>query len=115
MKRLLRALSVVAAGVPFAFASIRAVQTGRDIRYFWVALAGLIGAAAVVRIGRAKRSGGAVLAPTAAAFVSALVFSTLAAMMIGTRLGPGLVVVAAAFAACFAAGVWLHLQAGHTP
>jgi len=33
----------------------------------------------------------------------------LAAMMIGTRMGPGVTVVAAAFALCFAAAVFLHL------
>jgi hypothetical protein len=32
-------------------------------------------------------------------------------MTIGTRLGPGLLIVAAAFAVCFAAAVFFHLRA----
>ena len=44
-----------------------------------------------------------------AAFVASGVLSVLAAMTIGTRLGLGLLVVAASFAACFAAAVLFHL------
>ena len=41
-----RALSWAAAAMPFAFASIRALRTTWDFRYFLIASAGLIGAAA---------------------------------------------------------------------
>ena len=44
-----------------------------------------------------------------AALVASGFLSVLAAMSIGTRLGLGLFVVAAAFAACFAAAVFFHL------
>jgi hypothetical protein len=113
MNRLLaRALSLAAAALPVGFASIRAIQTGWDFRYFLIAFAGLIGAtvAMAVRRGGTTRSG--VFATTMAAFAAAALFSTVAAMAIGTRLGPGLLVVSASFAACFAAAVFFHLQAG---
>ena len=102
-------LSFAAAGMPFAFASIRAIQTGRDFRYFLIAIAGLLGAAAAVAIGRAYTTG--TFAMAMAAFVAAAFLSVLAAMAIGTRLGPGLLIVATAFAACFAAAVFFHLRA----
>ena len=109
-RRLVRAMALVITGVPFGFASIRAIQTGWDFRYFVIAVAGLLGAAAVVAVPRVYITGGTV-ARTVAAFVAAALLSVLAAMTIGTRLGPGLLVVAAAFACCFAAAVWLHLRA----
>ena len=102
------ALSFAAAGMPFAFASIRAIQTGWDFRYFLIAVAGLLGAAATVAIGRAYTG---TFAMVMAAFVSAALLSVLAAMAIGTRLGPGLLIVAAAFAVCFAAAVLFHVRA----
>ena len=105
------ALSFAAGGVPFAFASIRAIQTGWDFRYFLIAAAGLLGAAAAAVIGRAYITGWGAFAMAMAAFVAAALLSVLAAMTIGTRLGPGLLIVAASFAACFAAAVFFHLRA----
>src|SRR5687768_14551981 len=99
------ALSFGAAGMPFAFASIRAIQTGWDFRYFLIAVAGLLGAAATVAIGRAYTG---TFAMAMAAFVAAALLSVLAAMAIGTRLGPGLLIVAAAFAVCLAAAVFFQ-------
>ena len=112
MKRMaVHLLSLAAGGVPFAFASIRAIQTGWDFRYFLIAVAGLLGAAAAVAIGRAHTGGRGSLAMAMAAFVAAALLSLLAAMTIGTRLGPGLLIVAAAFAVCFAAAVFFHYRA----
>lgn len=111
-RRLFDALSIVSTAVPFAFASIRAIQTGKDVRYLWVALAGLFGAAATVRAGRAySRRSTAAVALAVGAFVVATLFSVAGALLIGTRLGPGLLVVAAAFGLCFAAAAFLHLLA----
>jgi hypothetical protein len=107
-----RLLSIAAAGVPFAFASIRAIQTGDDFRYFWVAFAGLIGAAAAARAGRGSRQRSIrAVALAAGSFVTATLLAVIAAVLIGTRLGPGLVVVAASFGLCFAAAVLLDLLA----
>ena len=119
MKRTMaHALSLAAAGLPFAFASIRAVQTGWDFRYFMIAAAGLIGAAAAVAIGRTYASGWTTVTAALVAFVTASALSVLAAMAIGTRLGLGLLVVADSFGACFAAAVFFHLYArvvNHVP
>jgi hypothetical protein len=112
--RTVHALSFAAGAVPFAFASIRAIQTGWDFRYFLIAVAGLLGAAATVAIGRAS-TGWGTFAMVMAAFVAAALLSVLAAMTIGTRLGPGLLIVAAAFAACFAAAAFFHLRASGAP
>ena len=106
-----RALSLAAAAVPFAFASIRANQTGWDFRYFLIALAGLLAATATLAIGRGYAALSGAFAMTLAAFFAAAVLSVLAAMAIGTSFGLGLLVVADAFAACFAAAVFFHLHA----
>ena len=105
-----RALSVAAAAMPFAFASIRAIRTTWDFRYFLMAFAGLVGAAATLAIGRGY-AGSNTFAMTLAAFVAAGLLTVVAAIAIGTRLGVGLLVVAASFAACFAAAAFFHLHA----
>jgi hypothetical protein len=105
---LLRALGLACAAVPFAFALIRAVQTGTDFRYFWVALGGLCGAAATMAVARRydRTSKAAVVLP-AAVFATATLLAVLAALLIGTTLGPGVLVVGAGFGFCFAAGCLL--------
>jgi len=111
MKRIaMFALSLAAAGLPFAFASIRAIQTGWDFRYFLIAFAGLLGAAAVP-IGRQYIAAWGTVAMALTAFVTATLLSVLAAVAIGTRLGPGLLVVAASFAACFAGAIFFLVHA----
>jgi hypothetical protein len=105
----LHPLSVIFAAVPFAFALIRAVRTGYDYRYFWVAFASLIGAAGIVAISRgSRRSLPIAFALSAAAFVSSTLLAMVAAMLLGTRMGPGMLVVAASFGICFATGVLVH-------
>lgn len=106
-----RAFSLATAAIPFAFASIRAIRTGWDFRYFLMAFAGLIGAAATLAIGRGYARGSNTFAMTLAAFVAAAFLAVVAAMAIGTRLGLGLLVVAASFAACCAAAAFFHLHA----
>jgi hypothetical protein len=109
-RRLFEALAIASAAVPFAFASIRAVQTGRDVRYFVVALAGLIGVVGAIGLSGARGRPMAA-AVAAGAFVVATLFASVAAVLIGTKLGPGLLVVAASFGLCFAASALLHLLA----
>ena len=106
-----RALSFAAATMPFAFASIRAIRTSWDFRYFAIAFAGLLGAAATLALGRGYAHGSNTFAMTLAAFAAAALLSVLSAMAIGTRFGLGLLVVAASFAVCFAAAVLFHLHA----
>jgi hypothetical protein len=81
------ALSICVAAIPFAFALVRAVQTGYDLRYFWVALASLLGAMATTAVGRAHAKRPiAVVALVSGVFVIATLLAVLAAVMIGTTL-----------------------------
>ena len=103
-----KAASLVFAALPFAFGAIRAVKTGEDVRYLWVALASGIGAFAVAQVTATRPS---VRAPAAAvlAFAVSGAAGIAAAMLLGTKLGAGILVVAASFAACFAAACLLSV------
>ena len=109
----LHVLSIVFAVFPFAFALIRAIETGgQDLRYLWVALAALGGATAVVAVaGPQGRRRNAVAALFATMFVSATLLALVAALLLGTIFGAGVLVVASAFGFCSAAGCQLHVLA----
>jgi len=104
---MLKALSAVLAALPFAFGLIRAVQTGTDVRYVWVAVAAMAGGMIVTAVARGFRRPLKPVSLAAAVFVVSTALAVVAAMLQGTRLGPGLLVVAASFAACFAAASFL--------
>ena len=108
--QLLHAVSILFAVVPFAFALIRAFETGgRDLRYVWVAIAALCGAVVTILIARPYGGGpNAAVALSAGVFVIATLLAVCAALLLGTRLGPGIVVVGSAFGFCFAVGCLLH-------
>ena len=107
--RSLRALAVAIAAVPFAFALIRAITTRHDVRYFWVALGSLVGGVSVMWLARtAGRSVRFLVALAAASFAGGTLLAMTAALLLGTRLGPGMLVVATSFALCTAAGCLLH-------
>ena len=110
--RLLDAMAIAFGLLPFAFGLIRAVTTGQDVRYLWVAAAGFLGAALVTVPARSRE--GSIrphIGAAALAFVAATVLAVCTAIAIGTRLGPGLLVVGVSFGLCFAAASLLHLQA----
>ena len=98
----MRVLAILAAAVPFAFGLIRLAQTGNDARYLVVAAASLFGAAVATKFARTAK--------VAAAFLSATAIAVLAAILLGTRLGPGMLVVAAGFSFCFAVAATLHTR-----
>lgn len=97
-------LAVVFAATPLAFGLIRFVRTGSDLRYLWIALASLAGAAAVSTARRRPRGQ---LVPAVAQSAAAFLFATLLAvalgLLLGTSLNPGLLVVAGSFGLCYAA------------
>jgi hypothetical protein len=117
MKRVLQSrrlflLSVFFAAVPFAFALVRAVRTRYDLRYFWVALASLLGAMATIAVGKAHmRRPLAFVALVAGVFVIATLLAVFAALLIGTTLGLGIITVGIGFGFCFAVGALLHILA----
>lgn len=93
-----RAASTVTACVPFAFGAVRALQTGTDFRYLAMALAELAGAALALAVTRSRST---TIAAVAAGLV-ATVSGVLLAVARGTRLGPGLLIVASGFGLCMA-------------
>src|SRR5437867_3847327 len=106
------ALSIFVAAVPFAFALVRAVRTGNDVRYFWVALVSLLGAMATVAVGRAHmRRPVAVVALVAGVFFIATLLAVLTASLIGTTMGLGIIAVGSGFGFCFAVGALLYVLA----
>ena len=105
--RLAYGLSIVAAAIPFVFALIRAARTGDDFRYFWVALASVAGAALAMTTAKAFTKPAAV----AVVLVVATVFAVAAAVLMGTTLAVGMLVVGFAFGSCFAASALLLMLA----
>jgi hypothetical protein len=103
-------LALLAATVPFAFGLIRLVQTGSDARYLIVATASLLGAAAVMTRAQTRKA----INVTVMVFAIATLAAVVAAMLLGTKLGLGILVVAAAFGFCFAAAGWWHIRANPT-
>ena len=112
--RLRQALSIAFAAMPFAFALIRGFRTGgHDLRYLWVALAAFCGTTAIITIARPHGGNGRRVAAalSAAVFAAATVSAVMAGRVLGTMVGPGLLVVAASFGFCFAVFGWLHVRA----
>src|SRR6476661_6406500 len=98
---MLLAAIVLAAG-PFVAAGIRVVQTRNDFRYLWVALAALVGATAVMSIGRASgRLPAGMSRWSAVAFLVATVLAVLAARLLGARALVGVILVAIVYALFF--------------
>ena len=101
-----RVASVAFAALPFAFGVIRAVKTGTDLRYLWVALAAGIAALLLASVASALQGR---LLLGVFVFVASTAGGVVAAMLLGTKLGPGILVVAASFAACFSAACLLNV------
>jgi hypothetical protein len=103
-ERLLYALSVACAAVPWGFALIRVFQTGSDLRFVWMAFASFLSASGVVAIAQSRRRAPAP-GPLAVAsgFAVAVLAAGATAFMLGARSAPAVWVVAVAFALCWAA------------
>jgi hypothetical protein len=109
---LIRAIAIMFAAVPFGFAAVRALRTGYDFRYFWLALASLLGASAVVWAGKMDaRMPNSPAALTIGVFAAATSLAMLTAWLLSTTLGPGSLIVASAFGFCYAAGCVVYLLA----
>ena len=104
---LLYSLSILFAAIPFAFGLIRAVSTGYDVRYLWMALASLLGAVIAVRTARNRKPTG-ILAPSALVLVIATVLAGLVAFLLGARSVVAAGIVALAFGFCGAASYTLY-------
>jgi hypothetical protein len=115
-ERLLYALSLACAAVPFVFALIRTLQTGSDRRFLWMALAAFLGGSGVMAIalGRRRTSAPGLLAAVAA-FAAAVVLAGSTAFALGATSAPAVWVVAVAFALCWAAYYTLNVRSRPRP
>jgi hypothetical protein len=107
---LLYFLSILFAATPFAFGLIRAVSTGYDVRYLWMALASLLGAVIAVRTARSRNPTG-VLALSTPVLIFATVLAGLAAFLLGARSVAAAGIVSLAFGFCWAASHALYALA----
>jgi hypothetical protein len=99
----LLALSFVFVAIPFAFALIRAVRTGYDLRYIWTAVASLLGAVMAMRIGKAYSSTRrGMVVWSAGAFVVATLCAIVTALFLGASVNAGSMLVGSAFGFCCA-------------
>jgi hypothetical protein len=94
---------------PFVAAMIRFTQTGTDVRYFWVALAALLGALAVMLIGRAStQRKNVVLRLSVIAFAVSTLLAVLASRLAGANAAFGIWAVAIVYALFTTAGQALY-------
>jgi len=103
---MIRSSSLFFVAMPFLFGLLRAAISGNDFRYLWVAAASLFGAAVFTAATHAP-SHRRRIALSIGAFITSTLCATAAAMLLGTRFGPALLVVAASFGFCSAAGCTL--------
>jgi hypothetical protein len=102
-------LAVVLAAAPFGAAMIRRIQTGNDMRYFWVALPAFLGALVVMLIGRARtQTRDVVRRLSIVAFLVSTLLAVLAARLLGARAAFGIWAVAIVFALFFTASQALY-------
>ena len=111
-RRLLRPVGVFAAAVPVAFGVVRAITTGDDFRYLWLAAAAILGSLAVMWPGsRAPRPARVTALRGVGAIVSGAVCAAAAALVQGATLGLGLAIVAVGFGICTGTGAVLVVAA----
>src|SRR5262245_26651907 len=109
---MIRSVSIFFVVMPFLFGLLRAVMSGNDLRYLWVAAASLFGAAAFTAATH-PQSHRRRIALSMGAFLVATLCAIAAAMLLGTRFGPGLLIVAASFGFSSAAGCTLFAITQH--
>lgn len=100
-------------GTPVAFGVIRALTTGNDLRYLWLAGAAILGSMTVAFAGRT--SGSIPAGRTLLSIIVGAVCATAVAVLMGTKAGPGIAVVAGSFGLCTGAGAMLAARARRPP
>ena len=106
-RRLLRLASVALLGIPVAFGVIRALTTGNDLRYLWLAAAAIAGSLAVAFAGGRSAAGSIPVARTLLSVVAGAACAAAVALLMGTKAGVGIAVVAVSFGLCTGAGAVL--------
>jgi hypothetical protein len=95
------AFSVAFAVAPFAFALIRYRQTGADLRMLWMALASLVGAAALMAIDRSRGQRLGVGIGSALMLAITTLLAGLTAMLLGATAAAGVWGVGLVFGICW--------------
>ncbi len=100
-QQLLLLMAVLFGAVPVIFGLVRAVNTGDDFRYLWLAAAAMLGSLVVVMVRPGAPAGPRVSPGRAVAAVGVGAGCAAAtAIVLGTTPGPGLAIVAVAFGIC---------------
>lgn len=99
-------LAVAFALAPFAFGSIRAIQTGSDYRMLWMAVASAIGALALGAFA-ARRRGSLALGFVILTLILSTMLAGLTGYMLGATAGPGVWMVAFVLGLCSAISLTL--------
>jgi membrane associated rhomboid family serine protease len=94
--------------VPVVFGLIRAISTGDDVRYLWLALSAILGSMAVMGLGQRASDSLRVSPRRAVAAVAAgATCAAATAILLGATAGPGVAIVAVAFGLCTGASAVL--------
>jgi hypothetical protein len=98
---LLLLVAVLLAGVPALFGFVRAINTGDDFRYLWLAASAIVGSLAVMAPGYGVPSPARVSPGRAVGAIAAGAGCAAAtAIFLGATAGPGVAIVAGAFGLC---------------
>ena len=101
-------VAVLLAMVPVAFGSVRAINTGNDFRYLWLAAASLLGSLAVmVPAYRAPGPASVSAWRAVGAIAGGAACAAATAIFLGATAGPGVAIVAVAFGLCTGTGAVL--------
>ncbi len=107
----MKPLGFLVASVPVIFALLRAITTGTDFRYFWLALASTLGAALIlVTMNRTVTQPHGTMVRIAFALLVATGTTGVTGFALGGGSAPALIVVALGFATCSAVGLGLALR-----
>ena len=92
---------MLVAAVPVVFGLVRAIRTGDDFRYLWLAAAANLGSL-VVTLPWYRASGPGRISPgrVVSAFAAGAAGAAATAILLGATAGPGVAIVAAAFGLC---------------
>lgn len=113
MRKAAYILGILAMLVPFAFGVIRAITSGSDFRYVWMALAAVLGAAAVaIPTKQRTQTRNEIFTRSAGAFVLATLLAGGVGYLLGARSFIGVWIVAVSFGLCEAVGFALTKIAG---
>ena len=99
----MKRLGILIAGIPVAFALLRAVTTRTDFRYLWLAAASTVGAAII--LGVARRASAPVRLSLSVVGVTCI--TSLTGFAQGATSAPAVAFVAVGFAVCSSAGLAL--------